>query len=154
MIIVHVWLSKKVGNQKNVGHASLEIPGRAYVSWWPDQAARLRGDFYPIRNKSYFSDVADEGGRPDWNVRLNGLDENKVVDWWSSFGLVRNGELLSGPLARYNLTAQNCSTVVAIALKQSGADKYADWTTSWSVVWRPQTVLDYARSIERGLNKI
>jgi hypothetical protein len=151
MIAVYVWLPKSVGNQKNVGHSSMLVKAQTYVSWWPDEAAGLVGDFHPIRNKSFASDVEDEGAGPDFTVTLNGLDEKAVLDWWGSFGLVRNGELLQGPLPRYNLAQQNCSTVVAVGLKVAGGDSYASWYASHSVIWRPQTVLDYARSIQKGL---
>lgn len=151
MITVYVWLPKRVANQKNVGHASLQVDDRAYVSWWPSVPAGISGDFAPIRNKSFASDMRDEGCRADWTVRLRGLDEQAILSWWSSFGLVRDGHLLLGPLQSYSLIHRNCSTVVATALKLAGGDRYSSWANTWAIVWRPQAVLDYARSIETGL---
>jgi hypothetical protein len=152
MITVFVWLPKTIDDQKNVGHSSMLVSGHTYVSWWPDETAGFGRDFHPIRNKSFASDVADEGDRnPDFSIQINGLDEQAILDWWSSFGLVRGGDLLFGPLPPYNLAKQNCSTVVARALKIAGGDRYTGWYDSHSVIWRPQTVLDYALSIQRGL---
>ena len=74
MVIVYVWLPKAVRDgaghkvQYNVGHASMKVGDRDYVSWWPDQAAGPFDNFNPIRNKSYTSDCADEGGTPDFSV--------------------------------------------------------------------------------------
>lgn len=150
MISVYVWLARKTEDGKNVGHASMKV-GNTYMSWWPDETAGLTGDFYPIRNKSFRSDCDAEGCTPDHTIYLDGLNEKTILDWWAGFGLVENGALLAGPLPRYNLTGQNCSSVVATGLKKGGGDKYARWNTTWSVVWRPQTVLDYARSIKTGL---
>jgi hypothetical protein len=153
MIIVYVWLPKRVGDQKNVGHASMLVSGHTYVSWWPDEAVGLGRDVHPIRNKSFASDVADEGCAPDFRVHLAGLDEQAILTWWSSFGLVCDGALLQGPLQAYNLATQNCSTVVARGLKIGGGDQYASWFASHSIVWRPRTLLEYGQSIQRGLSK-
>jgi hypothetical protein len=127
------------------------VNGQTYISWWPDEAAGLGRDFHPLRNKSYSSDVGDEGGVPDSTIELRGLDEEKILNWWQGFGLTRENTVFQGPLPPYNLATQNCSTVVATALKKGGGDRYASWYKSWSIVWRPQTVLDYARSIQRSL---
>ena len=151
MITVYVWLPKRVNNQKNVGHASMLVNEQTYISWWPDESAGLGRDYHPIRNKNYRSDVRDEGCNPDWSVRLQGLNEEAILNWWEGFGLTRGNLMLQGPLPPYNLAKQNCSTVVATGLKKGGGDEYAGWYNSWSVVWRPQTVLDYALSIENGL---
>jgi len=151
MIIVYVWLPKQIGNRKNVGHTSMLVDGHTYISWWPDESAGFGRDYHPIRNKNYSSDVADEGGVPDWSVHLKGLNEAAILDWWEGFGLSRGNLELQGPLPPYNLAKQNCSTVVACALKRGGGDEHADWYSSWSIIWRPQTVLDYASAIRRGL---
>ena len=61
MITVYVWLPKLINNQKNVGHASMLVNRHTYISWWPDESAGLGRNYNPIRNKSYSSDVEDEG---------------------------------------------------------------------------------------------
>ncbi|MBI4581822.1 MAG: hypothetical protein HY718_19150 [Planctomycetes bacterium] len=50
-----------------------------------------------------------------------------------------------------DLISQNCSSVVARGLKIGGGDQYASWYAAHSVIWRPQTVRDYAMSIQSGL---
>lgn len=151
MVTVYVWLPKQIGNQKNVGHASMLVSGHTYISWWPDQSAGFGQDYHPQRNKSYTSDLRDEACAPDAIINIEGLNEAAILGWWQSFGLVSNGVILEGPLPPYNLTNKNCSTVVATALKIGGGDKFASWFNSWSVIWRPQTVLDFAKSIRNGL---
>jgi hypothetical protein len=150
MINVYVWLPKQIESQKNVGHASILVNG-TYISWWPDEAAGLGRDFHPIRNKNFQSDIQDEGCQPDWTITLAGLNETEILNWWQMFGLTLGNTVFEGPLPPYNLATQNCSTVVAMALKKGGGDQYAGWWNSWSVVWRPATVLDYARAIQAGL---
>jgi hypothetical protein len=151
MIEVYVWLPARHGSQKNVGHASMLVDGQTYISWWPDESAGFGRDFHPIRNKSYLSDVRDEGGNPHWTVQLSGLNEKAILDWWAGFGLIKGQVELQGPLPPYNLASQNCSTVVADGLKRGGGDNYAGWYNSWSLIWRPQTVLDYSQAIKQGL---
>ena len=153
MVTTYVWLPKTVGAEKNVGHTSILVGPQTYISWWPAEPARLWQDHHPIRNKDYASDVADEQGRPDFSILLVGLDEERIIEWWSMFGLVRGGTVLEGPMLPYNLLTQNCSTVVARGLKVGGADHYAGWYVSHCLVWRPRTVLDYAMAIQRGLAK-
>lgn len=151
MIKVYVWLSTRAGKEKNVGHSSMLVAADTYISWWPDESAGFGRDFHPIRNKSYQSDVKDEGSIPHWTIQLDGLNEKAILDWWAGFGLMRDQVEQQGPLPPYNLASQNCSTVVANGLKRGGGDKFAGWYNSWSVIWRPQTILDYAQAIRRGL---
>ncbi|MGI9067367.1 MAG: hypothetical protein ACR2HX_13330 [Pyrinomonadaceae bacterium] len=151
MITVYVWLPKRIGNQKNVGHSAMLLGGLTYISWWPDEAAGFGRDYHPIRNKSYHSDVKDERCKPDWYVQLNGLDEKAILDWWANFGLTMGNIQLQGPLPPYNLATQNCSTVVANGLRVGGGNKYASWYSSWSLIWRPQAVLEYSLAIQQGL---
>lgn len=151
MITVYVWLPKRINSRKNFGHSSMLVNRLHYVSWWPDESAGLGSDYHPIRNQSYESDVEYEDCEPDWTIHLKGLDEKSILAWWEIFGLMKGNVMLQGPLPPYNFMSQNCSTVVAIGLKKGGGDKYASWYSSWSVVWRPQTVLEYALTIKQGL---
>jgi len=152
MINVYVWLPKQENSQKYVGHASLLVNGFSYISWWPaEEPSELRKDYSPIRNRNYDGDVQGEGRKPDCNIDLTGLDERSILRWWQSFGLMNGNQELQGPLPPYNILGQNCSTVVAKALKIGGGERYAGWYSSVSIVWRPKTVLDFATSIKRGL---
>jgi hypothetical protein len=98
------------------------LVGSTYMSWWPDESAGPGRDYNPIRNKSFTSDVRDEGGPPDFDIALDGLNEQAMLDWWSGFGLVSNGVELQGPMRPYNLVNQNCSTVVASGLSAGGGE--------------------------------
>ncbi len=152
MVIVNIWLPRHDENTKYMGHASMSV-GPTYISWWPEEDRPGLGiDYHPIRNRDYQGDIEGEGGsEPDHRVFLEGLNENAILDWWRGFGLTDGKVVLQGPLPPYHLTKQDCSTVVATGLKKGGGDRFASWYSSWSAVWRPQTVLDYAVNIRAGL---
>jgi len=154
VITVYVWKSRKTSSGKNVGHSSMMVSGHTYISWWPEETAGLGRDYHPIRNQTYEKDVEYEACKPDWAIKLQGLNETAILKWWANFGLVKDGTLLDGPLPPYNITRLNCSTVVAIALKVGDGDKhtpwYATWNT-WNIVWTPDDVLQYSLSIQNGL---
>lgn len=151
MVTVYIWNSRKTSNGKNVGHSSMRVGGHTYVSWWPDETATLGSDYHPRRNQTYEADKDFEGGVHDTSIDLDGLDESKILDWWANFGLVRGGVELQGPLPPYNITRQNCSTIVANGLKVGGGDEYAGWLSSWNIVWTPGDVQRYAYAIRDGL---
>jgi hypothetical protein len=83
---------------------------------------------------------------PDHTLRLEGLDEARILKWWRTYGTPGNV---------WSTLGQNCSTTVGRALMVGGGDDYArgfsGWWHSWNMVWAPSDVLSYARSIERGL---
>lgn len=156
MINVFVWPSVKnaEGRKENVGHAAMSVNNNTYISWWPDEAAGITGSFSPQRNKSFESDMIDEGNRSPLCIPItSGLDENAILDWWRGFGLVHDGALLQGPMLPYQLITQNCSTVVAMALRIGGGDKFASVWAAHSLIWRPSTVLSYASSIKLGVDR-
>lgn len=151
MVTVYIWNSRKTSGGKNVGHASMNVGGHTYVSWWPDEAAGLGRDYHPRRNQTFQDDVQFEGVPPDATIGIDGLDEQRILDWWAGFGLNRSGVELHGPLPPYNLTRQNCSTIVANGLKAGGGDGHAGWLSSWNIVWTPGDVQRYAFAIRSGL---
>ena len=168
MVVVHVWEYR--GKHEAWGHASMTLP-RDYISWWPQHPGHvpaalprtvsklglspgLLANLYtshPIRERTFRQDSDAEGGSPDHNVTLAGLNEEAITQWWSSFGLSLHGKQLQGPMLPWSTLSQNCSSVVAKALQVAGGDTYASWTKAWNVVWTPKDVLGYARSIEGGL---
>jgi len=150
MVAVYIWLPTVEGDEKAVGHAALQVQS-TYMSWWPERAAGPVGDFHPIRRRAFMDDTSDEGRAPDWAIHLNGLNEAAMLDWWQTFGLTRGIADYHGPLPPYSLWQRNCSTVVATALKKGGADQFANWYSTWSVVWRPRTVLAFTLAIQKGL---
>ena len=168
MVVVHVWEYR--GKHEAWGHANMTLP-RDYISWWPQHPGQVPAALprtvsklglspgplanlytsHPIRERTFRQDFDAEGGSPDHNVKLDGLNEEAITQWWSSFGLSLHGEQLQGPMLPWSTLSQNCSSVVAKALQVAGGDTYASWTKAWNVVWTPKDVLGYARSIEGGL---
>jgi hypothetical protein len=129
-----------------------------YISWWPEPTGRVASllsqrvyEASPFRNRSYKDDVNAEGQGPDHSVRLDGLDERSIRNWWQGLGLVRDGVLIQGPLLPWGTLRRNCANIVAEGLRTGGGDRYANWTKSWNLVWTPADVLAYALSIQRGL---
>ena len=155
MLTVYIWNFR--GKDIAWGHASLQVD-HTYMSWWPEERNRLRSkvsnkiySVQAIRNRLLSDDIAAERMPPDHQLVIQGLDEKKIKDWWQSFGLSRDGVLYQGPLQAWETLAQNCSTVAAKGLAVGGGDKYASWHRSWNLVWTPNDVLQYARSIQAGL---
>jgi len=155
MLKVYVWSFR--GKTEAWGHASMQVD-QTYVSWWPEKPGQVPSGIHrniyashPIRSRSYSGDVSAEGQPPDHVIRIDGLDEKAIKDWWQSFGLSRDGVLYQGPLQSWDTLKRNCSNVVATALRIGGGDKFASWSKSWNLVWTPADVLQYAQSIQRGL---
>jgi len=155
MLTVYIWSFR--GKMEAWGHASMQVD-QTYISWWPEKPGQvpsgIHRDVYashPIRNRSYSADVSAEGQSPDHFIRIEGLDEKAIKDWWQSFGLSRDGMLYQGPLQSWDTLQRNCSNVVATGLRVGGGDKFASWSKSWNLVWTPANVLRYAQSIQRGL---
>jgi hypothetical protein len=179
MITVYVWDFR--GKDDAWGHASMQCDN-TYISWWPEGEGRVRSNTlyqvqskfpnkytipayqniysaYPFRHRTKDDDEYAESeirGKkrpPDHTIRISGLDEKAIKDWWESFGLVRDTRSLIGPLPPWSTLSQNCSTIVATALSKGGGDQYADWVKSWNLVWTPTKVKEYAYSIMLNLSK-
>jgi len=155
MLTVYIWSFR--GKSEAWGHASMQID-QTYISWWPEQPGQVPSGIHqniyashPIRNRSYVADVEAEGQPPDQVIRIAGLDEKAIKDWWQSFGLSREGVQYHGPLQSWDTLQRNCSNVVALGLRIGGGDKYASWYKSWNLIWTPADVLQYAQSIQSGL---
>jgi hypothetical protein len=155
MLTVYVWDYR--GKNEAWGHASMQVD-QTYISWWPAMPGQVPSkihpniyESHPFRDRAFGEDIVAEDGIPNHSIRLDGLDETAIKDWWQSFGLTRDGAVFEGPLLPWRTLTQNCSTVVARALRIGGGDHYARWLKSWNLVWTPADVLEYARSIQRGL---
>jgi hypothetical protein len=140
MVEVLVWNFMERGN---IGHAALKVGGD-YISWWPQGTASVKDGRHPGVVNDETGDHAAEGRAPDHRIRLVGLDEDAIRRWWHEF---REGN-------EYRLFVQNCSTVVAMALKAGGGTKRTSglgWAYhSWNTVWTPDDVRRYAEAILRG----
>lgn len=145
MVEVLIWdfTPKAFKGQGNIGHAALKV-GSEYISWWPSSAVGLLDGVRPARIHSEADDIRAEGTPPAHRIRLNGLDEAAIIAWWKGF----RGS------SQYRLFVQNCSTVVAMALKAGkGTSKTSGWGymwDSWNTVWTPNDVRRYAAAIQRG----
>jgi hypothetical protein len=155
MLCVNIWSFR--GKSAAWGHASMQID-RTYISWWPERPglvpSHIHQDIYasnPFRNRTFAEDVKAEKQKPDHQIFIEGLDENRIKDWWQSFGLNRDGVKYQGPLLPWDTLKMNCSTVVSTALRKGGGDTYSSWVKSWNLVWKPSDVLAYALSIQKGL---
>lgn len=155
MLTVYIWRFR--GKTEAWGHASMQVD-QTYVSWWPEKPGQVPSGIHPniyasnpIRNRSYSEDVADEKQPPDHVLRIDGLDEQAIKNWWQSFGLSRDGLLYQGPLQSWDTLRRNCSNVVATGLRIGGGDKFSSWYKSWNLIWTPHDVLRYTQSIQHGL---
>lgn len=155
MLTVYIWNYR--GKDDAWGHAAMQVD-QTYISWWPERPGQVPSKIsdkvyasHPYRNRSHADDIAAEAQVPDHILRIEGLDEKAIKDWWQSFGLTRDGVLYQGPLQSWDTLKRNCSDVVATGLKKGGGDKYANGLYTWNMVWTPADVLQYSRSIQSGV---
>jgi len=165
MIEIFVWLPQ---GDSAFGHASLRVRGHTYISWWPtapqggvphphtiaEAATALKTNYPSHANPSFEADKKAEKGRdPVSEPPIFGLNEMAIINWWHQFASVRQGKQLPGPLPAWRVLDQNCAAVVAMALTIGGGQKYASWSKSHHMVWKPTDVLAYARAIRAGFLK-
>ena len=139
MITLYIWNTVK---GHSWGHASLELDGRVYISWWPGD---LDGRLPTFAENNTFQRDKHLEGYPNHRIAISGLDEREIKRWWMNW---RGHSLFYSPLGK------NCCTTVAEALQAGGGDEYAKaggWMPSLTSVWTPNTVLMYAQAIQRGL---
>ncbi len=132
---VYVWNYR--GSKTAWGHASMTLNDGTHISWWPDNNGTpptkkiYEADAFP--NQTYQDDVNLEGMPPDHTIIINGLNENKIKDWWLNFKTNNKWKTLS----------QNCSTTVAEALKEGGAGSF--WSLKDNnLFWTPEDVRVFA----------
>ena len=148
LLTVNIW--KYRGSTDAWGHASVTLDNGRYISWWP--GANRRGplkylDIYSapaIPDQKFMRDVVLERQAPDYRIRIEGLDEAAIEQWWDDFLQSNEWKTLS----------QNCSTTGADALKAGGAAKYANWWRLHNMVWTPNDVKALTESINRSLKNV
>ena len=150
-LTVHIWLYR--GKDVAWGHASLTLEDGTHISWWPEAENRNylieALDIYEvdaIKEQEFEDDMYLEGEgkeyvKPDCSIKIIGLDEKAIKEWWEEFSQSNTWKTLS----------QNCSTTVADALKNGGGDKYASFLKSHNFVWTPNSAKEYAESIKEGI---
>jgi hypothetical protein len=156
---VYVWLP--TGGK--VGHCSMQVGDRAYVSLWPGNGRKgfvrtalhkmtmnvKRSPFY----RDYAADLAAEGADPI-AVELKSLDEVSIQKYW---------EKVQASGLEYELTEFNCSTIVANTLYigsnlQPSFQPLAEIDTYVGLgiplgqveAWEPKHILQYAKEIKRS----
>ena len=148
MLKVYIW--EYTGVSGNWGHASMELENGTYISRWPMANTSIEQyRFYvwgfryiyfavSIYGRSKEADIEDEGSKPTSTIQVDGLDEEKIQNWWDE--------------AKYDIYGtldNNCAETVANGLKAGGAETpWWDLTSSWNIVWTPNDVKDYAEAIE------
>ncbi len=148
MVEVLIWnfSAKGLKGKGNIGHAALKT-SHDYVSWWPSRPVSVTKGRVPARPHDEATDIMAEGAPPDHRIEIRGLDEAAISYWWTSFQTSRD----------YRLFMQNCSTVVALAMKEGGATKLcrgAGWAWhSWNTIWHPNDVRRYALAAAAGGGK-
>jgi hypothetical protein len=156
MVTVYVWNFR--GKNVAWGHASMQCRDK-YISWWPEPAPRVPRtkitpqiyDAHPFVLRTFEDDVRDEGMRPDWTIRIEGLDEEAIRGWWKSFNPQAH-DMYGPPSAPWSTITSNCSKIVAMALDEGGGRKYAAYLKSWNMIWTPNDVREYALAVQSGVN--
>ncbi len=155
---VFVWLPKG----GNVGHSSMQVGDRTYISFWPGHGRKgfvrsaIRKMTMNVKRRPFYRDYAadcDAEGFDPIVVELNTLDEIAIQTYWEK---VQASEL------NYELTEFNCSTIIANALYLGSAlqpsfqplaeiDQYVGLGIPLGQVeaWEPKYILQYAREIKR-----
>ena len=155
MVTVYVWNYR--GKDVAWGHASMQC-GDRYISWWPEPYNRVPRtkvapqiyDAHPFVLRRFEDDVRDEGMRPDWTIRIEGLDEEAIRGWWKSFNPQAH-DMYGPPSAPWSTITSNCSKIVAIALDEGGGRQHAPFLSSRNTIWTPNDVRVYAQAVQAAL---
>ena len=159
MVIVYIWNFR--GKKEAWGHASALVSNQ-YISWWPISDNRVRSKLYddiysahPIGNRQLYDDISDEGCTPNHTIKIEGLNESKILTWWRRTALSWGSGLALGPPSlMWSSLGWNCSKIVATALKEGGGDRYSSIVKSFNFIWTPNDVKYYAESIVDGIRKM
>jgi len=141
-LTVYIWPR----DDGHVGHASLELENKTYISWWPEGKGALFVPYSPDLKRTLERDVHEEGNRFPERIYIPGLNEDRIARWWSDFK--KNNS--------YELAHKNCSTIVAKALKVGGADSsyFIDkGSRDNTLVWTPDRAKNYALKIRPSIGK-
>ena len=95
----------------------------------------------PNDPQTFRMDVIFEGRLPDYQIKIMGLDEKNILDWWLNFKESNKWKTLS----------QNCATTAADALKAGGGGDFASWWQLHNIVWTPNDVKKLADTIKTNL---
>lgn len=150
-----VWLPCKEGGKSYFGHVSLRV-GNTYISWWPENFSwslstprKIFNDYAANRVRTLELEIKKEGRNPEFSALIENIDGKAIIEWWKGVGLnyVKDSgetELYSGPLPRYNLFEQSCSSIVADALSVGLHDRSC-FTKKKNIT--PEDIMRFAKKI-------
>ena len=149
LLTVHMWNYR--GKSDAWGHASITLEDGTHISWWPQAQRRDRKKMFPMlyevdpNNPQTMQDDIDmEGQAPDKNVKITGLNEQAIKDWWLQYQQDNKWKTIS----------RNCSTTASLALRAGGARVgFLDWGKAHNIVWTPSDVGAFVDAINRQLNE-
>lgn len=140
LLTVHIWDYR--GKDSAWGHASITLEDGTHISWWPsgqrDYLIRSNVPIYsakPNDPQTYGDDVRLEGQNPDWQLKITGLDEDKIKNWWLSYKNTHEWKTISN----------NCSTIAYRALHEGGG------SGKFHLLWRPDLVKEYAEETAKKI---
>ena len=150
LLTVHIWDYR--GKDVAWGHASITLDDGTHISWWPQAQGRNRKKHFPMlysvdanNPQTMQDDISMEGQCQDKDIKIDGLDEQAIKDWWKEYQQNNKWKTLS----------QNCSTTVALALRAGGARvRLLDWGKAHNIVWTPSDVDAFSEAINRYHSQI
>jgi RHS repeat-associated protein len=147
-LTVNIWDYK--GKDVAWGHASITLENGTHISWWPNAEGRDRNPIFPQiytapanKMQEFADDIRLEERQPDHQIKIIGLDEGKIENWWREFKKTNQWKTLT----------QNCSTTASDALKEGGGENYTSWWRSHNLIWTPSDVNQFASGIKENLEK-
>lgn len=139
-------------NAQHVGHTAITI-GNVYVSFWPETGAGKKDLKIKTSQPGAFmarlaDDIESEGRRQPTTITINGLDENKILDYVTK---------IQESVPRYQLAKHNCSHVVAQCLSEGAARKPSFVPNAGAYgrlgkvlgrgIWTPDQILKFAKEL-------
>lgn len=166
MTTVHIW---ERGRRADCGHAAMHC-GSTYISWFPEISLLSPADIPPHKVGSprvpvlrFSVDLREEGRLPDHSVTIRGLDEPRLLAWWTDVTMGRTSVLRpSRAVLPWTAFGWNSVRLVATALKEAGADRigasgaYWNYALSYSSddpVWTSQRLREYVKRIARRASR-
>lgn len=108
LLTLHYWDPQGTGMDKWHGHVAITLEDGTYISHWPADNRNwpyLRPS--PARPPDRRLDRLGEDGRPPRNIRVDGLNEAAIRQWWDAY---------DKEFSVWN----NCSDVTSDALREGG----------------------------------
>ena len=98
----------------------------------------------PNNPQTMQDDTDMEGQCPDENIKIIGLNEQDIKDWWIQYQKSNQWKTLS----------RNCSTTAALALRAGGARvALRHWGKAHNIVWTPSDVSAFSGVINQYLKR-